>query len=123
MYTLDTNIIIYLLNRDEYVSDFIFRKIKENININISSITITEALSLSSLTVSEMSKIENMLNCFTIINVDINVSKIASQLRRDCKIKTPDAIIAATAIYSKSVLVTRNIKDFKKIKNLTILEL
>lgn len=41
-------------------------------------------------------------------------------LRRERKIKTPDAIIAATAIAFGFTLVTNNEKDFKKIDGLSI---
>jgi predicted nucleic acid-binding protein len=34
------------------------------------------------------------------------------------KIKTPDAIIAATALATESIIITRNTKDFGKIEGL-----
>lgn len=43
-------------------------------------------------------------------------------LRRQQKIKLPDAIIAATAIVHQLTLVTRNIEDFKNIPGLTVVE-
>jgi predicted nucleic acid-binding protein len=42
-------------------------------------------------------------------------------LRRKHKIKTPDAIIAATAIANKYILITSNKSDFSNIKNLKII--
>ncbi|MDP2041377.1 MAG: type II toxin-antitoxin system VapC family toxin [Algoriphagus sp.] len=42
-------------------------------------------------------------------------------IRRNYSIKTPDAIIAATAIVEDLVLITKNIRDFSKIKGLRIL--
>jgi len=39
-------------------------------------------------------------------------------LRKSHKIKTPDAIIAATAIVLGHTLITRNTSDFKKIDSL-----
>jgi predicted nucleic acid-binding protein len=51
------------------------------------------------------------------------IARIAAKLRRDYRIKFPDAAIAATAIYTTTPLVTRNIKDFKKIPNLKILKI
>jgi len=41
-------------------------------------------------------------------------------LRRKYKIKLPDAVIAATALYYDLILVTRNEKDFEGIKGLEI---
>ena len=39
----------------------------------------------------------------------------AIRLRRLHKLKTPDAIIAATALLQQAELVTRNTTDFKKV--------
>lgn len=50
----------------------------------------------------------------TIVNHCVN-------LRKNKKIKTPDAIIAATAIAFGYTLITNNIKDFGNIKKLKIL--
>jgi len=41
-------------------------------------------------------------------------------LRQHYKIKTPDAIIAATAIVHSLTLLTRNTDDFKKIDGLNL---
>ena len=42
-------------------------------------------------------------------------------IRKTKRIKLPDAVIAATAIESKLTLLTRNIRDFKGIKGLDVL--
>lgn len=49
---------------------------------------------------------------FEIVSIDIAVSESAVQLRRQYRMKLPDAIIWATAKITDSVLVTRNTKDF-----------
>ncbi len=41
-------------------------------------------------------------------------------IRRACKIKLHDAIIAATAVNKKLILVTRNLTDFKIIQELVL---
>jgi predicted nucleic acid-binding protein len=43
------------------------------------------------------------------------------ELRKNYKIKIPDAIVAATAMVNKFILVTRNITDFKNIEGLDLL--
>ena len=43
-------------------------------------------------------------------------------LRKQSKIKLPDAIVAATAMVYKYVLITRNISDFKNIEGLKLLD-
>lgn len=51
-------------------------------------------------------------NHFEIAPIDVTVSEIAVQLRREHRIRLPDAIIWATAKAYDAVLVTRNTKDF-----------
>ncbi len=43
------------------------------------------------------------------------------QIRREYRLKMPDAIIAATAIQNDLVLITRNIDDFKNVVSLQLI--
>lgn len=49
---------------------------------------------------------------FEIAPIDVNISELAVQLRRQHRIRLPDAIIWATAKAFNATLVTRNTKDF-----------
>jgi predicted nucleic acid-binding protein len=49
---------------------------------------------------------------FEIIPLDVAVAEAAVQLRREYRIRLPDAIIWGTAKANEAVLVTRNTKDF-----------
>jgi hypothetical protein len=49
---------------------------------------------------------------FKIIPLDTKVAEMAIQIRRNNRIRLPDAIIWATARVQNAVLVTRNTKDF-----------
>lgn len=66
-----------------------------------------------------------MLNDFiglaNIFYVNDTIADRTIQLRKEYKIKTPDAIIAATALVNDLILFTRNISDFKKIDGLKII--
>ncbi len=42
-------------------------------------------------------------------------------IRKEMKIKTPDALIAATAIVNQLTLISRNTKDFDKIEGLEVI--
>ena len=42
------------------------------------------------------------------------------RIRRSKKIKTPDAIIAATALVNNFTIITNNEKDFENIKGLKV---
>jgi len=51
-------------------------------------------------------------NHFEIAPIDLNISETAVQLRRQFRMRLPDAIIWATAKTYNAILVTRNTKDF-----------
>ena len=56
---------------------------------------------------------EVLLSGFSIDEVDAEIANRAASLRRGrSRLKSPDAIILATALLRGRVLVTRNIKDF-----------
>ena len=44
------------------------------------------------------------------------------ELRKDYKIKLPDALIAATTLVFNFTLVSRNVSDFKKIAGLSCVD-
>ncbi|MEP6606829.1 MAG: type II toxin-antitoxin system VapC family toxin [Nitrosospira sp.] len=52
------------------------------------------------------------LNSFINLPIDDQVSSVAVMLRKNHKIKLPDAIVWATAQVNKRIFVTRNIKEF-----------
>lgn len=54
------------------------------------------------------------LNDFDSLPIDERVSEVAVMLRRQHKIKLPDAIVWATAQVNKRLLVTRNTKGYPR---------
>lgn len=52
------------------------------------------------------------LNDFRVIELDEEVSEHAVRLRRELKLRLPDAVILATAEAAGLMLVTRNTRDF-----------
>lgn len=68
----------------------------------------------------EKEKVFHLLSQFEKIAVDNPLIQVAADLRREYGLELPDAIIAATALVTQSMLVTRNVKDFQKVKNLQI---
>lgn len=58
----------------------------------------------------------------TILPLNSSVVKQTISIRKKHKIKLPDAIIAATAIVHDLTLITRNTKDFSKIKELKVVD-
>lgn len=64
--------------------------------------------------------IENFINDSLIFNINAEVINHCVHLRKNKKVKTPDAIIAATALTHNCTLITNNEKDFTNIKGLKI---
>lgn len=69
---------------------------------------------------SEEETVRTLLAPFREIAVDRAIAERAGRLRRLVGIRTPDALIAATALELGVPLVTRNISDFDKVPRLRV---
>jgi len=76
--------------------------------------------SLPTITPEEVAEANRVLLTLSIIPLDSQIARIGAQLRREYRLKTPDSIIAATALLTHSTVLTRNVKDFKKIAHLSV---
>lgn len=65
-------------------------------------------------------RIDAFLDPFEEVIVDREIAQQAGRIRRDSRIKLPDALIAAAALLTRRQLVTRNAKDFRKVRGLKI---
>ena len=61
---------------------------------------------------NEYQPVRSFLSRFSQVSIDANVAKIAVSIRRDHKMRLPDAIIWASARRENALLVSRNTKDF-----------
>ncbi len=120
MYTLDTNAIIYYLKDDPNATRFLNDILNKDIPIYIASITEVELFGFTNLTSDETEKINDILSTLSIIPLDSRIARIAGSLRRQYKINAADSVIAATAMFTGTTLITRNVKDFNKISNLLL---
>ena len=68
----------------------------------------------------EEETVQRLLEPFEEISVDRNVAERAGRLRRASGLRTPDALIAATALERKLVLVTRNSRAFQSAPGLKL---
>lgn len=119
--TLDANIIIAYLNGGSEAENFIKKSRSEGLLLILPTVAESEILSFSNWTQEELeSTILFLEENFTSITFDRSISRVAAEIRRTTKIKFPDAAIAATALFTKTPLVTRNINDFEKIPGLQI---
>jgi predicted nucleic acid-binding protein len=112
MYLIDTNILIYHINKNiPRNSRSKLRQIFKN-HFNISVITKMEFLGFKRHTEKSFKKSNKFLENAEIIGLDNEIVDIVISLRRKKNIKLPDAIIAATAKKNNLMLVTRNEVDF-----------
>jgi toxin FitB len=65
-------------------------------------------------------QIRLLLSPFRELPVTGDVAELAGQLRRKAPIRTPDALIAATALAHGLGLVTRNGRDFENVPRLRV---
>lgn len=65
-------------------------------------------------------KVDLLLSPFTQLGVDRRVAERAGRLRRLVNIRTPDALIAATALEHGLILRTRNVRDFEMVPGLEL---
>ncbi len=89
-YLIDTNIFILLLNGE------LAEPIPEG-NLGYSIITQIEILSFSSLSQDEEQLIRTSLKTLSQISINTTIAEKTIQLRRKYRLKTPDAIILASA--------------------------
>jgi len=87
-----------------------------------SAITRLELFGLPGLEDEEEHKIAELLKPFPEIPVDSKIIDRAILVRKNKRIKVPDAIIAATALEKECSLITRNIEDFKGIASLVVID-
>ena len=64
--------------------------------------------------------VQRLLEVFEELAVDRPIAERGGRLRRAGGIRTPDALIAATALEHKLVLVTRNTRDFQSVRGLKL---
>ena len=68
----------------------------------------------------EEETVQRLMEPFEEVSVDRPVAERAGRLRRAGGLRTPDALIAATALEHHLVLVTRNTRDFRPARGLTL---
>lgn len=65
--------------------------------------------------------LSNFVNVATVLGLAEGIVDETIAIRKEHRLKTPDAIIAATARHSGMTLLTRNTADFKKVPGLKLL--
>ena len=116
MYLLDTNTIIDFLNAKLPLNA---NQLLFSIEPKVSVITRIELFSSSKISEKELVALNDFIEIVTVYeNINTEIIAICIDLRKKYKIKLPDALIAATAINNKLILITRNTKDFENVSEL-----
>lgn len=118
-YVLDTNAIIYYTG-DETVAVSKLQPILSSSVIIVPSIVVTELWSGKRASPEEMENIEFFLSTVFVMPLDASIAKSAGIFRRDYHPDIGDCIIAATALAMNAAVLTRNIRDFKRIPGLSV---
>src|SRR3989344_953030 len=116
----DSNVIIDYLNGDTEVVNLLRGWKEERRQLSISPITITEVLALPKLNEQEIKIAQSFLAEFIVLPLDETIAQIAAIVCRQYDTKTPDSLIAATAIRYDMSLVSRD-RVFRKIKDLSVI--
>jgi len=103
----DTNILIDYLNGIEAAKEELERFSKPAISL----ITWMEVL-IGAKTREEEQTLRHFLERFETVELSDLVAEEAVRIRREHRLKLPDAIVWATATAQDALLVTRNTKDF-----------
>jgi len=117
MYLLDTNTII------DYLGGKFYSNARNNLDkiideeINISVINKIELLSFSKVEQNLL----DFVNESNVYRLDEDIVDQTIKIRKEHRIKLPDAIIAATALLFNFTLITNNTKDFKKLEHLNLI--
>lgn len=119
-YLIDTNVVSDYLTNSFSVSGFKFLDVIINKTPIISIITKIELLCWNT-DIETNHNIKSFIDDSKVLNISDEIIYYCVKLRKSKKIKTPDALIAATALAYGYTLITNNEKDFLKIDGLKVI--
>ncbi|MDY6825231.1 MAG: type II toxin-antitoxin system VapC family toxin [Thermodesulfobacteriota bacterium] len=126
MFVLDTNTLIYFFKGQGQVAYHLFRQPPQNIGIPaIVLFELEVGIARSASPRTRIRLLREMLSVINILPFAEEEAKTSANIRADLEKKgTPigayDILIAGTALANNGVLVTRNTKEFKRVKKLQI---
>ncbi|MFT4925535.1 MAG: putative nucleic acid-binding protein [Phenylobacterium sp.] len=115
---LDSNIVIYAA---ELNYDSVRRFIRQQQSPFVSVISKVEVLGYYDFTPEKKIKLERLFDTFSVISISDDIVAQAIELRQQQKMSLGDALIAATALVHNLKLATANVKDFRWIEPLEII--
>lgn len=119
-YLIDSNIIINYLSENLETAQLDYLDNLFSNVLFVSIITKMEVLGYS-MPIEIESVFKEFIGSTEVLYIDDKIVDHTISLRKELKVKLPDAIIAATAIVNQIPLVTFNAKDFEKIKDIQVI--
>lgn len=117
-YLLDTNAAIDYLGNKLPASGSLFL---DNLVPAISVMTRIEILGWLQINAKQLISLSEFIDNSIVYALDERIILKTIELRQTLRIKTPDAIIAATAVVNNQILISRNTKDFISIAGLKVI--
>ena len=126
IYALDTNSVAYFFRGEGYVGDHLLAKRPRDIVVPaLVAYELRYGVARLENAVRRTTQLESFLSATTILPFDDACARIAGQVRAKLDqagepIGPIDILIAATALAANAVLVTRNVREFKRVNGLVI---
>ncbi len=117
-FLLDTNVLIYHLGGDARMARWM--QPTPTTRPAVSVITRIEVLAHHSVAGTPEPAVRRLLDSLETLGLSDSVIERTVRLRRDHRLKLPDAIIAATAVASDRVLVTNDLRGFAAVPGLRL---
>jgi predicted nucleic acid-binding protein len=120
-YLLDSNSVIdYLMARLPPSGMTFLDEVVDNIP-NVSVITKIEVLGFPMPTADE-TVFRDFFNDSNVYYLTLDIVEKTIEIRKNYRLKVPDALIAATALVQDFDIISRNLSDFNRIPNLTVID-
>ncbi len=117
---LDTNVLVYHVAGEPVATKFLEETIARG-SFCLSILSVIEFLGWHGHTDEEFAECKGLIELATILSVSKEVADKAIELRRSKRIKLGDAVVASTALVNNLKLVTGNVRDFRGIRDLQII--
>ena len=122
MIFLDTNVLIEILKNN---SKALTKISALGADLSVTAITAMELL-YGARNKQELKKLQQFLVMFEVVHIDVATSKKAIDLvtlfAKSHALDIPDAIIAASCLQNDAALFTYNVKDFRFIPNIKLVD-
>lgn len=122
MFVLDTNIFVYHTAGDAKIADFVESNAKRYGDLAVPTVCLVEFLSYFQISIADKENFLSLTRQLRLLPLDYQNALVAAELRSNYRLKVADSIVAAAAVTQNAVLVSRD-KDFKKIKEIEVIDL